>query len=223
MPTAEPSPTTAETAVQQIHRYKLAPPGYDGDYSKWEEWSTRFKAYMCLQNKDYGKLIRAAEESATEMLDTDLELSASTEEEGHLWLQMAKDMHYILLSICTDAAATVVRRNSVGDCNGFETYRQLYNRFYTPVGTRSIGYLTALLKPKFDENKFEETFLQWEYDVSRYERDTATPLPDSVKIAILLNETTGALQQHLQLRAGQIYGQSIGVDLDTTSKTYSKK
>ena len=92
----------------------------------------------------------------------------------------------------------------MGECNGVETYRNLYQRVYTPVGTRNIGYLASLPKTKFDEQRFEETFLQWEHDVARYERDHTSAPPESVKIAILLNETTGALQQHLQLRAGTI-------------------
>ena len=41
-------------------------------------------------------------------------------------------------------------------------------------------------------------------DINRYEKDNGTALPDGVKIAILLNKTKGALQQHLQLRAGHI-------------------
>ena len=80
----------------------------------------------------------------------------------------------------------------------------LHNRFSLPVGTRSVGYLTKLLEPTFNEAQFEEQFLQWEYDINRYEKDNGTALPDGIKIAILLNKTKGALQQHLQLRAGQI-------------------
>ena len=38
----------------------------------------------------------------------------------------------------------------------------------------------------------------------RYEQDDNTLLPDAVKIATLLNETKGPLQQHLQLQAGNI-------------------
>ena len=72
----------------------------------------------------------------------DLELSACTDEEKDKWLQLAKDLHYILINICTGAAATVVRRNSVGEGKGLETYRNLYQRFYTPVGTRSTGFAT---------------------------------------------------------------------------------
>ena len=68
--------------------------------------------------------------------------------------------------------------------------------------------------------------LQWEYDVARYELDNGQALPDTVKIAILLNETKGALQQHLQLRAGQVttYAamRSIVVEYYRATTTLSK-
>ena len=70
------------------------------------------------------------------------------------------------------------------------------------MGTRSIGYLTKLLKPTLDPNNFEESFSNWEFELTRFERDNNTTLPDQVKVAILLNETAGPLQQHLQLLAG---------------------
>ena len=38
--------------------------------------------------------------------------------------------------------------------------------------------------------------------MTKFERDNSMTLPDQVKIAVLLNETTGPLQQHLQLLAG---------------------
>ena len=67
-----------------------------------------------------------------------------------------------------------------------------------------IGYLTKLLKPQLDEQKFEESFTTWEFQLSRYEQDNNTLLPDAIKIAVLLNETKGPLQQHVQLQAGNI-------------------
>jgi hypothetical protein len=36
-----------------------------------------------------------------------------------------------------------------------------------PVGTRSIGYPTKLLKPTFDTNNFEESFSNWEFELER--------------------------------------------------------
>ena len=85
---------------------------------------------------------------------------------------------------------------------GLEVYRELCNRFAIPVGTRSIGYLTKLLKPRFDNNNFEESFSTWEFELARYERDHSAQLPDQVKIAVLMNQTTGPLQKHLHLNAG---------------------
>ena len=97
-------------------------------------------------------------------------------------------------------AATVCRQMGLAS-NGLETWRQLVIRFSIPVGTRSIRYLTKLLKPSFDESKFEEAFATWEFETNRYERDNSAILPDNIKIAVLLKETRGALQQHLQLTA----------------------
>ena len=57
------------------------------------------------------------------------------------------------------------------------------------------------LKPSFEEHRFEEAFASWEFEVNRYERENTVTIPDSIKIAILLNEAKGALQQHLQLTA----------------------
>ena len=82
-------------------------------------------------------------------------------------------------------------------------YRQLCIRFSIPLGTRSIGHLTRLLKPTFDKNNFDTSFSTWEFELQRFERDNGQTLSDSVKIAVLLNETSGPLQQHLQLLSGQ--------------------
>ena len=53
-------------------------------------------------------------------------------------------------------------------------------------------------------NSFKESFTTWKFKLARFERDNGSTLPDTVKIAVLLNETTGPLEQHLQLLAGAI-------------------
>ena len=210
-----------------IHRYKLAPPFFDGDYSKYEDWKHKFIAYMALQHSDYTRLLKSSEAATTVLTNADLQTSASDDDEARPWTSMSKDLHYILINICSGSATTVVRQQGVvGDNNGFETFRVLHQRFSLPFGARSIGYLTTLLKPKFEEQSFEENFLQWEYDVAGYELDNGQALPDTVKIAILLNETKGALQQHLQLRAGLVttYAamRSIVVEYYRATTTLSK-
>lgn len=65
----------------------------------------------------------------------------------------------------------------------------------TPVGARSIAYLTKLPKPTFNSSIFEKRFASWEFEGHRYERDNQTQFPDKAKIAIPMNETPGPFQQ----------------------------
>ena len=165
-----------------IHRYKLAPPLFDGDYSKYEDWKHKFIAYMALQHSDYTTLLKSSETATTVLIDAYLQASAWLDDEARRWTSMSRDLRYILINICSGSAATVVRQQGVvGDNNGFETFRVLHQRFSIPIGTRSMGYLTTLLKPNFEEQTLEENFLQWEYDIARYELDNGQALPDTSK------------------------------------------
>ena len=192
--------TNTQEDLTSISRYKLKPPFYNGDYGTFEEWKYKFTAYMGLMDNVYTRLLQASETATTELTDAQLRAAADTIEDGEKHVQLAADIRYILINITTNSAATVCRQFQ--HSNGFEIYRQLCRRFSIPLGTRSIGYLTKLLKPTFDTNNFEESFATWEFELSRFERDNGQQLPDSVKIAVLLNETTGPLQQHLQLLSG---------------------
>ena len=160
-------------------------------------------AYLGLQNSEFPPLLQTAETPNMEVTDALLRDGATTPQEAQLWVQISRDLRYILVSVCSGQAAILCRQHST-QAQGLETWRQLHNRFSIPVGPRSVGYLTKLLKPQFNEQKFEESFATWELEIARYERDNQAPIPDNIKIAVLLNETKGALQQYLQLRAGTI-------------------
>ena len=155
---------------------------------------------MGIQDPIYPTLMERAEQATTAIAESQLTAGANTTQEGEHWIQLAANLKYALITITTAAAATVVRQHHLA--MGLEVYRQLCLRFSTPLGTRSIGYLTKLLKPTFDHNNFEESFSNWEFELQRYEADNTTRLPDQVKIAVLMNETRGPLQQHLHLNAG---------------------
>ena len=159
-------------------------------------------AYLGLQESSYNRLLNQAEQSAQAIANDQLEQAAPDQDTADKWLQLSGDLHFLLVNTCDGAASTICRQNMLG--NGFETWRQLHLRYALPLGTRSIGYLTKLLKPQLDENKFEESFTTWEFQLAKYEQDNRTLLPDAIKIAILLNERKGPLQQHLQLQAGNI-------------------
>ena len=186
-----------------MHRYKLQPPYFTGDYATCEELKHKMVAYLGLQDSEFPRLLQTAETSNMEVADALLRDGAATPQEAQLWVQLSRDLRYILVSVCSGQAAALCRQHST-QAQGLETWRQLRNRFSIPVGTRSVGYLTKLLKPQFNEQKFEESFATWEFEIAQYESDNKAPIPDNIKIAVLLNETKGALQQYLQLRAGTI-------------------
>ena len=196
-PTAEAESTEA---LATVHKLKLKPPTYDGDYATFEEWKYKFTAYMGIQDPTYPLLMDRAENATTVLAESDIRTAAGSTQEAESWIQLPTNLKYILITITSGSAATAVRQHQQEI--GLEVYRQLCVRFSTPLGTRSIGYLTKLLKPTFDHNNFEESFSNWEFELQRYEAANTTRLPDSVKIAVLMNETKGPLPQHLHLNAG---------------------
>ena len=157
-------------------------------------------AYHGLQDPSCNRLLRQAEQSQLPATNCQLETAAPSQAVAAQWIQLSNNLHYILVSACDGPASTICRQNAQGD--SFETWRPLHLRYSTPLGTRSIGYLTRLLKLQLDEQKLEESFTTWEFQLAKHEQDNHTLLPDAVKIAILLNETKGPLQQHIQLQAG---------------------
>ena len=182
--------TEQDNDVQRLHRYKLPPPLFTGDCSQYEEWLFKLQAYLGLIDRDFDLVLQLAQVATRQTEDTDIRTHILDPTQASKAVDLSRDLHYILINICQGAAATAVRQNRY-NANGCETLRLLHNRF-------------KLLEPTFNEAQFEEQFLQWEYDINRYEKDNGTALPDGIKIAMLLNKTKGALQQHLQLRAGQI-------------------
>ena len=174
-------------ALAATHKLKLKPPTYDGNYATYEEWKYKFAAYMGLQDPFYPRMFRLAEAAARPVTEAHLRQAATTLEEADAWVQPDQNLKYVLINVTTGAAATLCRQHQHEI--GLEVLRQLNMRWFAlPVGTRSIGYLTKLLKPTFDSNNFEESFSNWEFEVNRYERDNNTQLPDQVKIAVLMKK-----------------------------------
>ena len=190
---AEPHAAAASTdpagtdALATVHKLKLKPPTYDSSYATFDEWKYKFTAYMGIQDPVYPTLMEKAEQATATLSESDLSAAANTTQEGDHWIQLSSNLKYILITITTASAATVVRQHHLA--MGLEVYKQLCLRFSTPLATRSIGYLTKLLKPTFDHNNFEESISNWEFELQRYEADNTTRLPDQVKIAVLMNET----------------------------------
>ena len=138
------------------------------------EWKYKFQAFMApmgLQSTEHDRFMKESERATTRITD------AGTLEEATTWKQLSQEMKYILTSGTSGGAATVCRQNQHE--TGYEIYRQLNNRYSIPVGTRSMGYVTKLLKPtlepnNFEESNFEESFSHSEFELTRFEKDNNT-------------------------------------------------
>ena len=134
-----------------------------------------------MEIQDDNRLLRQSEQSVEHVTNDQLENTAPTQQVAEQWIQLSNNLHYILVSACDVPASTTHRQNTQGD--GFETWRLTHSRYSIPLGTRSVGYLTRLRKPQFDEQKFEESFTTWEFQLSKYEQDNNTQLPDVAPVA----------------------------------------
>ena len=151
------------TALAATQRFK--PPTFDGNDATYEEWKYKFTAYMGLQDPFSPRMFRLAEQAAQQVTEAHLRQAATTLEEADAWVQLDQNLKYVLISVTTVAAATLCRQHQHE--SGLEVLRHMNMRFSLPVGTRSIGYLTKLLKPTFDANNFEESFSTWEFELNR--------------------------------------------------------
>jgi len=87
-----------------VHRYKLAPRLFDGDYSKYEDWKHKFVAYMALHHSDYTRLLKSSAAATTVLTDAEQQASASYDDEARRWTSMSRDLQYTTFS-STYAAA----------------------------------------------------------------------------------------------------------------------
>ena len=123
--------TEQDNDVQRLHRYKLPPPFFTGDYSQYEEWLFKLQAYLGLIDRDFDLVLQLAQVATRQIEDTDIKTHILDPTQASKAVDLSRDLHYILINICQGAAATVVRQI-------------LHNTFSLAVGSRSVGYLTEL-------------------------------------------------------------------------------
>ena len=87
---------TIAQGLINMHRYKMTPPTFTGEYGTFEEWKYKFQAYMGLMDNALPQLLENTENSTTIIKDADLVAAASSTEEANKWIQLSTDLRYIL-------------------------------------------------------------------------------------------------------------------------------
>ena len=80
-----------------------------------------------------------------------------------------------------------------------DSRRQLWERYRPITRARATNRMSTIIFWKFNQRDFENSSNEWENEINRYDAEASSRFPDEVKIGILIHQTTGPLQQHLQL------------------------
>ena len=163
----------------QVGPFQLQPPrGFSGKREDFEEFVFKLKSYLCMINPKYFPRLQALQGRVHELAPADFQDDRGNEDNE--LIQMATHLQWLLVTLCSGAASTSLRRETTE--NGFESYRKLCQRYMVPSKARSVGWLSKILKPDLNMNVFEDTFSSWEDEIIKYEKETKTPISDDVKI-----------------------------------------
>ena len=161
---------------------KLFPaPLYHGELDKWDDWSWQ-------QIVIHG-LCEAYDVQQTQTQNNQLSL-------------FAKQLAYMLAQI-TDGAARVIVRNEDTE-NGFEIWRRLFNQFSLPSRARATNLLNEIIAFRLRHDHLESDLSEFIILKNRPEKATGVPLDNDLLITLIMQKTTGPLQQHLRLNVRNI-------------------
>ena len=58
--------------VHRLHKYKMPPPFFTGDYSQYEEWLFKLLAYLGLIDRDFYLVLQLAQVATRQIEDADI-------------------------------------------------------------------------------------------------------------------------------------------------------
>ena len=181
------------------------PPTYHGELDKWDDWSWQLKRYVGLY-KPLAKLLMDEVEQAPTKLITDGLCEAfdvqQTQTQNNQLSLFARQLAYMLAQI-TDGAARAIVRNEDTE-NGFEIWRRLYNQFSLPTRARATNLLNEIIAFRLRSDHLESDLSDFIILKNRHEKTTGVPLDNDLLITLIMQKTTGPLQQHLRLNVRNI-------------------
>ena len=173
------------------------PPVYHGESEKWEDWSWQLKSYVALYKPMALEIMGRLEGASVPSTDEHLIAFEHSNAPNSNLIVFSKQLHYLLAQITDGSARLVVRLNEHG--NGFETWRQLYERFSLPDRARGVSLLSRILDFKLRDAHFEADLTEFISLKNKHEKATGRALDDDLLVTLMVTKTSGSLQQHLRL------------------------
>ena len=179
-------------AVEVVQGLRFpCPDKFDRQEGKFEDFAYSLRSYLSTGNPIFYAFMKEIEDArSTEPII--FQNLAPTRRALSAQLQNA------LQTLCKGPAAKIIRHDLTG-LNGFESWRQLWDRYRPISRARATSRLSTIMYWKFNFKDFENSFNEWENEINRYDSESTSRLPDEIKLGILVNSTSGLLQQHLQL------------------------
>ena len=158
----------------------------------FDDWDFTFNGYAGTLDPAYPTLLKTARQSPTVVMATP----------PHE--QQSATLLYLLTMLTQKGARKVVRK--AGN-NGFEAYRQLCLMYGTSHQECSTGLFVQIMTYKFGSKieDVEDRLNEFLELMSRYDEANGTdPVPDQVKKACIISNTSELLKTHLQLNVGKL-------------------
>ena len=83
-----------EQQLEGIHRYKISPPRFTGEYNTFEEWKCKMTAYLGLQDPAYNRLLKQSEQSTGQVTNDQLENAAPSQAVAEQWVQLSNNLPF---------------------------------------------------------------------------------------------------------------------------------
>ena len=113
-----------------------------------------------------------------------------------------KQLAYMLPQIADGAARAIVRNEDTED--GFEIWRRLFNQFSLPSRARATNLLNETVASRLRQDHLESDLSDFIILKNRHEKTTGVKLDNALLITLIMQKTTGPLQQHLRLNVRSI-------------------
>ena len=166
------------------------PPPFDGEETRWREWSYVFKAYLGMMDSGMTPLL-AASETSTEAIQL--------EQMGPTTQDRSQTLQYVLILMTRNRALRIVRLAG-GSRNGFEAWRKLTAWYEPHEAGRQVGLLSQILNPSYRSTTlkdWEEDYFKWRELVEKYDSVETQALQDNIKISIVLKHAPEQIRQQL--------------------------
>eukprot|EP00439_Symbiodinium_sp_Y106_P082978 s159_g22.t1 len=181
------------------------PPVYHGELDKWDDWSWQLKRYVGLYKPLAKTIMDEIETNAQKVVTDSLCEAYDVQQTGTQNNQLSlflKQLAYMLAQI-TDGAARAIVRNEDTE-NGFEIWRRLFNQFSLPSRARATNLLNEIIAFRLRQDHLESDLSDFIILKNRHEKTTGVPLDNDLLITLIMQKTTGPLQQHLRLNVRNI-------------------